>query len=57
MEIKGIDHLVITVRDLEVSLNFYTQVLGLELLDFGSGRKAVRCGQQKLNFHCYAGEF
>lgn len=56
MEITGIDHLVITVRDLKASLAFYVGVLGMEPVAIG-GRHAVRFGGQKINFHLKPAEF
>ncbi|HSH00922.1 MAG TPA: VOC family protein [Anaerolineae bacterium] len=47
--ITGIDHIVLTVTDIERSISFYQSVLGLEAITFAGGRRAVRCGQQKIN--------
>ena len=49
--IRGIDHIVLTTRDLDKCLAFYTQVLGMQLERFGAGRIALRFGEQKLNVH------
>ena len=49
--IKGIDHIVLTTRDLDKCLNFYTQVLGMQLERFGEGRIALKFGEQKFNVH------
>ena len=51
MKINKIDHLVLTVTDIEASCIFYTTVLGMEEVSFGQGRKAVALGDQKINFH------
>lgn len=51
MKIKHIDHLVLTVKDIQASCEFYTSVLGMEEISFGAGRKAVAFGNQKINFH------
>lgn len=51
MKIKQIDHLVLTVKNIEASCTFYTAILGMEEVSFGQGRKAVVCGNQKINFH------
>lgn len=51
MEIAGIDHLVLTVRDLEATLDFYSRALGLRVVTFGNGRKALHFGRQKINLH------
>ena len=46
-----LDHLVLTVADIERTCAFYTQVLGMEVVHFGEGRTALRFGQQKINLH------
>ena len=51
MKIKHIDHLVLTVKDIDASCDFYTTVLGMQEISFGPGRKAVAFGDQKINFH------
>jgi catechol 2,3-dioxygenase-like lactoylglutathione lyase family enzyme len=56
MEIKRLDHLVLTVRDVQKTLNFYTHVLGMREVTFGDGRKALVFGNQKLNIHEYRNE-
>lgn len=47
--IRGIDHLVLTVRDPERAKAFYARVLDLEPVTFGAGRHALRFGDQKIN--------
>jgi catechol 2,3-dioxygenase-like lactoylglutathione lyase family enzyme len=51
MKISKIDHLVLTVKDIEASCVFYTTVLGMEEISFEAGRKAVAFGDHKINFH------
>lgn len=51
MKIDRLDHLVLTVRNLDRTCKFYSQVLGIEVVTFGEGRKALHFGQQKLNLH------
>lgn len=51
MKIDHIDHLVLTVRDIDASCAFYTKVLGMQEISFGPGRRAVVFGDQKINFH------
>jgi catechol 2,3-dioxygenase-like lactoylglutathione lyase family enzyme len=51
MKLNKIDHLVLTVRDIKVSCDFYVRILGMEEVSFGQGRKAVVFGDQKINFH------
>ena len=47
MNIDRIDHLVLTVADIEGTCKFYKDVLGMEVETFGEGRKALRFGSQK----------
>ena len=49
--IKSFDHVVLTTRDLDKCLAFYTQALGMQLEHFGEGRIALRFGEQKFNVH------
>ncbi|WP_288457875.1 VOC family protein [uncultured Chryseobacterium sp.] len=51
MKIKNIDHLVLTVADIEKTVDFYTSILGFELVTFGENRKALAFGNQKINLH------
>lgn len=51
MLISTIDHLVITVHDIEKSCTFYETVMGLEIISFGEERKAIKVGAQKINLH------
>jgi catechol 2,3-dioxygenase-like lactoylglutathione lyase family enzyme len=51
MKIARLDHLVLTVADIERTCAFYTRVLGMEVVTFGAGRTALRFGQQKINLH------
>jgi catechol 2,3-dioxygenase-like lactoylglutathione lyase family enzyme len=57
VEIDRLDHLVLTVRDIEATVAFYTRVLGMEMVTFGKGRKALRFGRQKINLHQAGHEF
>jgi catechol 2,3-dioxygenase-like lactoylglutathione lyase family enzyme len=47
--ISHIDHVVLTVRDIERSVAFYRRVLGMAAETFGDGRQALRFGNQKIN--------
>ncbi|MEQ9122773.1 MAG: VOC family protein, partial [Alphaproteobacteria bacterium] len=51
IKIDSLDHLVLTVRDLEATCRFYERVLGMERRSFGDGRTALHFGRQKLNLH------
>jgi catechol 2,3-dioxygenase-like lactoylglutathione lyase family enzyme len=57
MQLSHIDHLVLTVQDLEKTCEFYVRVLGMEEITFGENRKALKFGQQKLNLHQVGHEF
>lgn len=47
--IDHLDHIVLTVSDIERSVAFYRRVLLLEEVTFGNGRRALRFGNQKIN--------
>jgi catechol 2,3-dioxygenase-like lactoylglutathione lyase family enzyme len=57
MRIERIDHFVLTVADVAATCAFYERVLGMEVVNFGAGRKALRFGQQKINLHAHGREF
>ncbi len=46
-----LDHLVITVADLEKTKAFYCDVLDMRFDAFGEGRQALHFGSQKINIH------
>lgn len=51
MKIKRIDHFVLKVNDIAESCVFYSRVLGMEVIQFGEGRTALRFGDHKINLH------
>jgi catechol 2,3-dioxygenase-like lactoylglutathione lyase family enzyme len=55
--IDRLDHLVLTVRDLEATTDFYQRALGMRRETFGAGRVALHFGRQKINLHPAGGEF
>lgn len=60
MKALALDHLVLTVRDLAATREFYCRVLGMEAMSFHSGgveRWALRFGGQKINLHQAGREF
>lgn len=57
MQIDRIDHLVLTVASIDATADFYTRVLGMRLVTFGVGRKALTFGRQKINLHERGREF
>ena len=57
MELTKLDHLVLTVREIEETVQFYKNVLGMESIVFGEGRIALKFGEQKINLHEVGNEF
>ena len=57
MHIDRLDHLVLTVADVESAVDFYRRVLGMRPETFGEGRRALRFGDQKINLHRAGHEF
>lgn len=57
MHIDRLDHLVLTVADIEATCAFYQRLLGMEVVSFGNGRRALAFGQQKINLHAHGREF
>jgi catechol 2,3-dioxygenase-like lactoylglutathione lyase family enzyme len=55
--IARLDHLVLTVADVERTVRFYAEVLGMEPVTFGDGRRALRFGDAKINLHAAGHEF
>lgn len=51
MHIDHLDHLVLTVRDVDATIAFYERVLGMRAVTFGAGRRALAFGSQKINLH------
>ncbi|NOL50067.1 VOC family protein [Pelistega europaea] len=51
MKIERLDHFVLTVADIQRTVDFYTQVMGMKAEMFGAGRIALHYGQQKINLH------
>ena len=49
MNIANIDHIVLTVRDINKTVKFYESVLGMVSESFESGRIALKFGRQKIN--------
>lgn len=55
--VLSLDHLVLTVVDIDVTCDFYKRVLGMETISFGDGRRALGFGNQKFNLHQKGKEF
>lgn len=61
MRVTSLDHLVLTVADMQATLTFYGRVLGMTAETFrpsdGTTRNALKFGAQKINLHPQGGEF
>ena len=57
IDIDRIDHIVLTVHDIERTISFYSRVLGMEPVTFAGGRRGLAFGRQKLNLHQAGREF
>jgi len=57
MNISRIDHIVLTVRDISATVQFYESVLGMTAEVFGEGRVSLMFGNQKINLHKQGQEF
>lgn len=61
MKIDSLDHLVLTVADIDRTAAFYRNALGMEIISFvvadGSMRTALKFGVQKINLHRKGAEF
>jgi catechol 2,3-dioxygenase-like lactoylglutathione lyase family enzyme len=57
VRIDRLDHLVLTVADIDATVDFYTRVLGMQAVTFGMGRTALTFGHSKINLHRAGSEF
>ena len=58
MRVASLDHVVLTVADIERTVAFYERVLGMRRVEFAGGtRVALAFGEQKLNLHEHGREF
>ncbi|NRG18662.1 VOC family protein [Rhizobiales bacterium] len=57
MRILSLDHVVLTVKDIDETVAFYSGLLGMEEVTFGKGRRALQFGRQKINLHKAGAEF
>ena len=58
--IDHIDHIVLTTRDQDACIRFYSEVLGMKLEKFRTPteeRLALKFGNQKINLHEWGREF
>ena len=57
MQVDALDHLVLTVANIEATCAFYERVMGMTAITFGENRRALRFGNQKINLHESGKEF
>ena len=57
MQVDRLDHIVLTVGDVAATCAFYECVLGMQVVTFAGGRKALSFGHQKINLHQAGREF
>jgi len=57
MKIDRLDHLVLTVDDIDRTIKFYVDVLGMRAETFADNRRALCFGRQKINLHSAAKPF
>ncbi len=57
MQIDRLDHLVLTVANLDATIAFYERVMGMRGETFGAGRRALSFGRSKINLHQVGKEF
>ncbi|GJD24070.1 Glyoxalase/bleomycin resistance protein/dioxygenase [Rivularia sp. IAM M-261] len=57
IKVDSLDHIILTVKDINTTVDFYCRVLGMEVTTFGEGRKALKFGNQKINLHEHGNEF
>lgn len=57
MQVDRIDHIVLTVKDISSTVNFYSNVMGMKKIVFNGGRVALTFGNQKINLHQLNSEF
>jgi catechol 2,3-dioxygenase-like lactoylglutathione lyase family enzyme len=55
MKIQRIDHLNLTVADIDRSVEFYQRVLGMKTESMGEGRAALYFGEQKIHLDAAKG--
>src|SRR3546814_12028911 len=55
--VDSLDHLVLAVRDIEATIAFYRDWLGMAAVTFGAGRRALAFGQQKIHLPAADREF
>lgn len=54
--LEQLDHLVLTVANIDATVDFYTEALGMDVVTF-DGRRALAFGIQRINLHQRGHEF
>lgn len=57
MKVERIDNLVLTVKDVEETCDFYRDVLGMEVETISMRKKALKFGNQRINLRTKGREF
>jgi len=57
LRVLRIEHVILTVADIERTQSFYERALVMSPVAFGEGRRALAFGDQKLNLHQAGREF
>jgi len=57
VSVDRLDHVVLTVRDLRATCDFYARVLSMRVVTFEGNRRALEFGRQKINLHEAGKEF
>lgn len=51
IRLSHLDHVVLTVADVDKTCEFYSSNFGMEVVTFSGGRRALKFGDQKINLH------
>jgi catechol 2,3-dioxygenase-like lactoylglutathione lyase family enzyme len=51
VKMDRLDHLVLTVKNIDATCRFYARVLGMDIVTSGDHRQALSCGSQRINLH------
>jgi len=57
VKVASIDHLVLTVRDMSRTIEFYERILGMRHVVFEGKFNALHFGSQKINLHPFRAEY
>ncbi len=57
VQIDRLDHIVLTVANIERCCDFYRRVMGMRVVTFAQGRTALAFGRQKINLHLAGHEY